>query len=123
MVRFHMEIDDTELVQATERLSSALDRELHEALDQAVKWGAEKARSEHAFKNRSGSLEASIEGTTPVGKFSDDTLQASVSAGEDYASFVEAKKPFLEPLRKKINTELGRRAKSALDRAANRAGW
>ena len=122
-VNFSLEIDDSELLAATERLGRMVDLELSRAVGELAEKTAAAARREHDFKNRTRTLEGSIESTPPVGAFSSDSLQASAVAGAEYAAFVERKIPYLGPAWDSIEPYASEALEAALARAAREAGW
>lgn len=120
---FVLEIDDSELLAATARLGRMVDLEVSRAVGELAVKTAAAARREHDFRNRTGNLEGSIESTPPIGSFSSDSLQSSVAAGADYASFVERKIPYLGPAWDSIEPYASESLEAALARASREAGW
>lgn len=71
------------------QLPAALDRNLKLAVGMAAQLGANEARTNHKFKDRSGALSASVGVAGPDGSYSANTLTATVGAGKKYARWVE----------------------------------
>lgn len=65
-------------------------------VEQAAELVAEEARANHTFQNRTGDLQASIHVEANPHDHP-DAPSAFVVASEDYAEYVDAKLPFLEP--------------------------
>lgn len=87
----------------------ALDAAVGDAIVDAVARGAEviahAARADHPYQDRTGDLSASIEALPAVPTA--DGAVGGVLAGEDYASFVEAKGfAFLEPAARRSEARL-----------------
>lgn len=109
--------------EAFDRLEGAIDEEMLGVVERAGEALAREARASHAFRNRSGDLEASIRGVEPGGSFLADTLAGGTVAAEPYGSFVEARMPFLAPAWQVIAPYMDQDADYALARAARAAGW
>jgi hypothetical protein len=66
-----------------------LERNLKAAVLQAAQQAANEARSNHTYKDQTSNLTHSIEPIGPEGSVLGNDLSATVSAGAEYASYVE----------------------------------
>lgn len=66
-----------------------LDREVAHALKMGAEEAANRARTHHDYEDRTGTLTNSIDSDGPNGSFSGGDLQAIVSAGAEYALYVD----------------------------------
>lgn len=69
---------------------ASADRAAEAALREGLRRVAERARSDHVFTNRTGTLEGSITEGVISGTFSGGTLEGEVDATADYAEHVIA---------------------------------
>jgi hypothetical protein len=121
MPRF--EFDLVAVNDAVTKMSAAVDEAMADALTQAARDIAETAQADHAFENRTGTLEREIFGREARGNFTDGTLYADVTANTAYAEYVEDKMPYLQPAADANADGIEHALDDALDRAAERAGW
>lgn len=92
---------ETELASAWSSACNLIRQGVSRGVMYGVKEGAAEARQKHTFKNRSGDLERSIEGTPFGWADGGNTYQGEIRAKESWASFVEyATKPHVIVIRK-----------------------
>lgn len=123
MIPVHVSLDLDSVLVASDRLRHALNAQMHQAMAAISEDVAEEARQGHAFQNRTGDLEASIQPVDIFGTFSLGTLSGGVIALEDYAEYVDAKLPFLEPAWQCVEPHADQIVQNAVDAAAGEAGW
>ena len=106
-------------------LEGAISSELPKGLWAVTEMVAAEARISHPWINRTGDLEASIEGSEAAGSFFDDTLIASVDALMPYGSFLEDRDEFayLGPAWDRKEPEAERLIDTSLSNAVHEAGW
>lgn len=83
---------------------------------EAAELVATEARAHHSFHNRTGDLEASIH-VEDHPHDHPDAPSAFVVASEDYAQYVDAKLPFLEPAFDAVEGQATAAVERAIDRA------
>lgn len=122
---FVVELDARSLRADIRRLERALDDELEACVVTVAEDVAFTARALHGFVNRTGRLEASIEATPAIGRFTRDTLVATVTAAAPYAEFVErrADLAFLGPAWAANEPRASQHLEDALERAVGRSDW
>lgn len=76
---------------AIEALITKLEQAVISASDEAMTRAADRARSDHVFISRTGTLENSIAPIRMSGSFAADTLEAGIEATAEYSPYVIAK--------------------------------
>lgn len=113
-----VDMDVSGLVAAIAEAEGALSEELTRAVDAAVRAGADEARDNHPYTNRTGRLESRTRGrmTGPS--------EGVIEANTDYASFVEygtsraRPYPFVEPAVRIANAVLEVETERGMTRVA-----
>lgn len=124
--------------ESLDELRDACDGGMNVAALHGMQWVTDDARATHAFQNRTGWLEASIQQGEVSGTFSRGDLEFTVSAEAEYASYVEASRcrgkdtedvrspgpyaylgPAFEHQEDRIDAEIQRQ----LNASARAAGW
>lgn len=108
-------INDAELEAAGAEAQRVLEAGVSQAVEAAVRDGAEEAVERHPYQNRTGKLEAST-----TGKMTGPTTGV-IEATEDYASYVNRKPRFnfMQRAAERAQETLDRRTEAAAERAAD----
>lgn len=96
-----------------------VDAELRTVVLAAGALTATLAQANHPYRDRTGTLSASIEGLPAVGSAMGGTLMGGAAAGADYASYLEASVTwaFMAPAWQQVEPLLEHNADLALGRA------
>lgn len=106
MLAVGLRLDTAALDASCERLLADFERATEEALTFAAERVATQARTSHPYRNRTGDLESSTHAEGPSGSVWDDSLRTWVVASEEYASYVNARLPFLQPAYDAVASEV-----------------
>lgn len=94
---FTVTIDTDAFTAECDALLDAIERASYAALDETARALADKARSSHWYRNRTGDLERSTQAIDAEGDLWSGSASSGVVASELYASFVDARSPILSP--------------------------
>lgn len=108
--------------EALDGLADALREGTADGTNAAARAVADDAKANHSFENRTGDLEASIDVIEDPGSAHPDAPVAYVVATEDYASYVEERKPYLEPAAERSEGAMRAALEGALEAALSKRG-
>lgn len=125
MLPIRVSLDLDSILEASDRLRHAIDRQMAEAMQIVSNDVAEEARQGHTFQNRTSALEGSIRPTEVEGRYMLGTLRGGVEADTDYAQYVNEMPgfAFLEPALERVEPYFDQIVQSAVDQASGDAGW
>lgn len=114
---FTVTIDTDTLSSECDALLDAIEQASFAALDETARALADKARSSHWYRNRTGDLERSTRAVDAEGDLWSGSASSSVSASEPYASYVDARSPILSPAWDAIASQAEARFEATLAQA------
>lgn len=91
---FEIEFDMSDVVKKTREADRHIDKGLKNSVEFAAEQTVKSAKQNHTFQNRTKNLEDSIHAEPVIAGHLD--AECEVIAGEDYASYVEKKMPYLQ---------------------------